>query len=619
MALSAGCSVTGWVLSACHQLNVRAYLMAISLTLVLLGIWLWRSGGLALAGAETAASVHRWSRRLRRPLPLGFAVLVVLSFLSGALYAPMNGDTHAYRLPRLLHWLAEGTWHYVQNPDGRMNYYGNGAEWVYAPLLLFTHSDRLLFLPNLLAFVQIPGLAFLLFRGMGVSGRTAWYWAWLTAAGWTFALQASSVVNDLHGVPLALAALGLALRAVRRQCVSDWWWSLLAIALLSNVKQVNLPLALPWMIAALAAWRLPLTRPARSLAVCGVAAVASCGPITALNLAKTGNWLGWSSNTVGIPESPWIGLLGDTFTMIVRNLVPPIFPWASAWNQKMEQFLATSFGAHFRSFEYFGHLDRGTGEEGMGFGLLPVLFVLLSLAAARWHARGATACRHRTLLQKGVALGIGLAVLAFLAKLASYTNARLFASFYIPLLAIFLAHPGLSALSRRRWWNALAVLVVISSIGLVVMSRARPLWPCATIMGWAHQHWPQSKLVGLVSRSYGYLATVEGYLDEIRRALPPEEKIIGKVSWAPAEGHLWKPYGTRKVVHISTNQTPDQVRAMGIRCVVVSDKALKDYPEQSLENWLKNWRGEVQQNIRIRLHPEAPPEEDEFVRIVRLQ
>ena len=322
----------------------------------------------------------------------------------------------------------------------------------------------------------------------------------------------------------------------------------------------------------------------------------------------------------GIPESLWAGLLGNSFTFIVRNLVPPVFPWAPAWNQKMDEFLATPFGTHFRSFQSFGRVERGTGEEGMGFGLVPVLFVVASLVAGLRHRRrqGVISGAHDRIL-KLVSWGLGLATLAFLAKLASSTNARLFAAFYIPGLAALLGCAAQARVVRRPWWRRLAALVMVSSIGLVVLSRARPLWPAGTVMKWAGQHWPQSKLVGLVARSYAYRSEADRRLDDILASLPPEQKVIGTLSWAPTEGHLWKPYGTRLVVHICAEHTPEQIRAMNIRYVVLSAQAVKDYPEGSVENWTNKWRGEIVQTIRVCLNPEAPQEDDELVHIARLR
>jgi hypothetical protein len=625
IAITTWCSVVGWSLSAFHELNVRGYAIAIGLTLVALTSW-WASAkqrGQTCRGFRIAA--HRFIRHCRQPLPACFILIAALSIISGFLYEPNNGDTMSYRVPRVLHWLARNQWHWLGHPDSRMDFLSPGVEWIYAPLLLFTHSDRLLFLLNVAAFVQLPGLSFVLFREMGMSPRAAWHWMWVAAAGWTFVLQASGVVNDLFAVPFALAALGLALRARRRHSVSDWWWSLLAAALMTNVKQSNLVLLLPWLAAAGASWRLPLQRPAATLALAVVALFASCAPTTFFNLQHTGSWIGWSKDAppvgeTGFPESPWVGVLGNSFTLAVRNLVPPIFPWAPAWNAKMDAFLATSFGSHFRSFQLFGHVERAGQEEVMGFGMLPCLLLVMSVGAGMWHLRQ----RKDTLpkqywKQRLVSWGLAVATVVFLAKVATATNARLFAPFYIPLLAVFLSRTAQDRIVRQQWWQRFALLVVASGIALVIFSRTRPLWPANTVAEGASRRWPESKLVTVLARSYSYTARTQRYINDILSALPPGERVIGKVSWVPGEAFLSKPYTTREIVHITANQTPEAVRASGVRYVVLSEVLLRSQVDGPVENWMQRWNAEMVRKIPVHLHPEDPSEPEQFVYVVRLR
>ena len=73
--------------------------------------------------------------RFRRPLPMVFAALAGLSLLGGLLHAPGNYDALTYRLPRLLHWLADGHWHWITTPNLRMNLSATNSEWLLAPWL----------------------------------------------------------------------------------------------------------------------------------------------------------------------------------------------------------------------------------------------------------------------------------------------------------------------------------------------------------------------------------------------------------------------------------------------------------------------------------------------------
>src|SRR5208283_5248847 len=99
----------GWTLSALHELNAAGYTIALSIGFV--GLWLWRkkSSGLLLPRVHWG----KLRRRFRRPFPLAFLILAAMAFGGSALHAPTNYDGLTYRVPRILHWLAEDRWHWI--------------------------------------------------------------------------------------------------------------------------------------------------------------------------------------------------------------------------------------------------------------------------------------------------------------------------------------------------------------------------------------------------------------------------------------------------------------------------------------------------------------------------
>ncbi len=126
-----------------------------------------------------------------------------------------------------------------------MNDRACGIEWLSAPLLLFTKSDRALFLLNFIPFLLLPGLVFSIFTRLGVRARVAWQWMWLLPTGYDFLLQAGSIANDTFPAVYALAAVDFAARAWQSRRAADLWHSILAAALLTGAKASNLPLLLP--------------------------------------------------------------------------------------------------------------------------------------------------------------------------------------------------------------------------------------------------------------------------------------------------------------------------------------------------------------------------------------
>ena len=162
----------GWTLSAVHMLNRAGYVIYVCVLGALLA-WGWKTQ--RWPGLDLAFSAGKVRRRFSRWLPLLFAALAFLVFLGGALHAPTNHAALTYRTPRVLHWLAEGHWYWIHTPNYRMNDRACGFEWLTAPLLLFTKSDRGFFLFNFAAFLLLPGLIYSVFTRLGVRPRVAWY------------------------------------------------------------------------------------------------------------------------------------------------------------------------------------------------------------------------------------------------------------------------------------------------------------------------------------------------------------------------------------------------------------------------------------------------------------
>ena len=159
--------------------------------------------------------------------------------------------------------------------------------------MLFTRTDRLIFLINWISYLMLPGLIFSVFLRLQVRPRVSWWWMWFLAAGWCFVMQAGSDANDTFAAIYALAAMDLALRANEKKSVTNLWLSLLAAALLTGAKQNNIPWFLPWLLAAWPGWRLLRTpRPVGTFAVAAVGLFISAVPVTAFNIIHAGNWQG---------------------------------------------------------------------------------------------------------------------------------------------------------------------------------------------------------------------------------------------------------------------------------------------------------------------------------------
>ena len=281
--LCAMITATGWLASWAGQLNRAAYGLAFIASAALI----------ARSARPRKFRLAKWRRRFSRPLPLLWLLLAALAITGGFLCQPINVDGYSYRLPRILHWLSEERWRWIHTSDIRLNVVATGFDWLSAPLLLFTKSERAITLINAVSFLLLPGAVYLALAQLGARRRVAACWMWILPAGFCFCMQAGSIANDMYAAVFSLGAIGFAMRARRQGDPQDLWTSILALALATGAKQTNLPLALPWLIAAAPALRLLVLAPLGSAIVLVLAILASIVPTSVLNV------LHGSCNSIG--------------------------------------------------------------------------------------------------------------------------------------------------------------------------------------------------------------------------------------------------------------------------------------------------------------------------------
>jgi hypothetical protein len=613
-------SSAGWVLSALNRLDAVGY----GIVLALLGI-------AAVMAARQQPDLRRnlrvailkSKRRFRRPLPFLFLVMLLLSVFSGALYPLAHGDVLSYKIPRIEHWLHARHWHWIVSDDPRLNVVGVAMEWIWTPLLLLFKCDRILYLPNCIAFLFLPGLIFSVFRRLKINPRVAWYWMWLIPAGYCYVCQAGGVSNDALGTVFALAAVDFALRAWKSKRVQDLWISMLAIGVLTGLKQTNLPLVLLWIIAVAPVLKLLLDRRLGTVVVGIVTLLSSALPISYANIVHVGNWNGFQTGAgVGLESrggaglrSPFWGVVGNLFAIPTQNLLPPYFPLASKWNAAMEQFLKTDFGQHFQEFERFGYLQRAPAEQNAGIGLGISVFVFISTVAA-WRYRERPGIRPPlTRIEKLLYVAPWIGLVAFMAKVGICQNARYLASYYPFLLVAFLHFAGQRVIIQRRWWRFIAVIVSLMSVGLLIVSRQRPLWPARTVLTALHEKSPQRHGIQTVLDSYTFYDQYLACFLSLARQIPPDEQSIGYAAKVGAdEATFWKPYGHRSVQRVVLTDSLDSVRSRGIRYIVIDPTAL-DGPPISFDEWNKRYGSEIVSTSTFRPEPVLPPETVYLVRL----
>jgi hypothetical protein len=609
--ISVFASVAGWLLSVVGELNYAGYLVFGAV--VLGGLWLGRG----IFGWRFSSRFSRWPKirwRFKHWLPAGFAMLALLVFLGGALYPPTNHAAFTYRTPRVLHWLAEGHWYWIHTSNYRMNDRACGFEWLTTPLLLFTKSDRGLFLINFASFLLLPGLIYSVFTRLGVRPRVAWHWMWLLPSGYNFLLQAGSVANDTFPTVYALAALDFGLRAWATRRVADLWLSVLSASLLIGAKASNLPLLLPWAILIFGLLPLLLRRPGTTLILILLAATVSFLPNAALNVWFCGDWSGLKLERAGMDmKNPIVGIWGNCL-LLMKNFVPPFFPQAGWWNESaltvLPHWIVGPMVANFeQGFHALGEMPTEDGS-GIGFGL-SVLILVSVVAALRnpkaqpWTSRTADGEIERrntrkprntgmpTVMRWCVLMAPWVSLLAYCVKSGIVDAPRLISPYYPMLLPSLLAGARQAEIVRRRWWRVLAWASLLLAFPVIILTPGRPLWPAQTVLEKLHAMKPEQRLIARAQKVYAVYAERSDPLANVRALLPPALTVVGFVGAGDdIDISLWRPYGSRRVEHILLSDSLEDIRRRHIDYAVVGGFNLA-LNGTTIEAWQKQTGAQV--------------------------
>jgi hypothetical protein len=476
-----------------------------------------------------------------------------------------------------------------------MNDRACGIEWLTAPLLLFTRSDRALFLINFLPYLLLPGLVFSVFTRLGVRARVAWQWMWLLPTGYNFLLQAAGVANDTFPAVYVLAALDFGCRAWISRRPADLWHSILAVALLTGAKASNLPLLLPWAVLIFALLPILRSKPVMTALVIFLAALVSFLPTAILNVHYLGDWSGLSIERAGMNmKNPVVGVWGNALLLLLNNFVPPLFPLAGWWNQHalslLPHFLTAPMGANFEpGFQALPELPT-EDWAGIGFGLS--LLLLVSVPASFLIGRSTKRNSEPSQLIpaklcRWVLIAPWFALLAYGMKSGMVTPQRIIAPYYPLLLPLLLAGAGQSQIIRRCWWRVMVGGVLVLALVVLVLSPDRPLWPAKTILSGALARHPDQRLAARALKVYTVYSERSDALAGVRVLLPSDITVVGFIGTEDdCDISLWRPFGERRVEHFFLTDPPEQIR-QHVQYVVVGGFNLKEH-NTTLDAWLQS-------------------------------
>jgi hypothetical protein len=550
----AASQVACWSASLCDSLDKPLFVwMFLLLYMILLGL---------LTGLPRKISIacvfHTSWRRFKRPLPAAFFLVALMTTLGALLYHPSNYDHLSYRFPRLLHWWSEGHWHWIATDNGRMNYSGIAFEWTWYPWFLLFRSDWPAVALNLGAFMLLPGQTFRFLRFLGVGGRLSSIWMWVWPAGYGYVAQAGSAGNDGIGAFLFLLAFNFACES--RHGSRFFNSCLLASGLLTGLKLSNMPLLLPIAVILLCQFR-TITKQLVSpsvLAAAAIAIVTSAVPICAMNFRHSGSWTGDPHNSDRLKvQSPLAGLAGNSLQLTLGVISPPVNPAAAAWNSRWPQLLQGEFGKwlekEYPRFRLTVREVLGEEDAGLGIGLLVALGATLCWTSriSRRFAHPDTRLIHFP--RFAILFSAWIAAIVFASKLGSESIARLALPYYPLLIGVLLRSRSIHDVRRSRWLTKVGALAILSSVPMLVLWPARPLFPWQQVARLFPENSTVQERFKTVYETYAQRWNAFGPLVE---QLPPGTRELGFITRGDdPETSLWRPFGTRRVIHLPVKES----------------------------------------------------------------
>jgi hypothetical protein len=200
-------------------------------------------------------------------------------------------------------------------------------------------------------------------------------------------------------------------------------------------------------------------------------------------------------------------------------------------------------------------------------------------------------------LQRAALVAPWISLLAYCMKSGMVTPQRLITPYYPLLFPLLLIGAGQSQVVRRRWWRALAGVVMLLALAALVHTPPRPLWPWRTIISKALAARPYQPELLRAQKVYEVYGVRSDPLARVRAYFPLGVKVIGFMGTGDdLDISLWKPYGSRRVEHFLLSDSPEEIRKRGIEYAVVGGFNLAANGT-TIEAWLQKSNAELVSTI----------------------
>jgi hypothetical protein len=207
------------------------------------------------------------------------------------------------------------------------------------------------------------------------------------------------------------------------------------------------------------------------------------------------------------------------------------------------------------------------------------------------------------LVTKLVCITPWLSLLFLMTKLSATGAVRYLAAYY-PLLSMgLLLNSAQEGIVRRKWWRSWALFSWGLAGLVVVISPARPLWPA----GWFVRNYgpslKSSRLAMVAMDAYEAKSKRAEVFAPVIAALPGGTTVLGYSADDFPETSLWKPFGSRRILHMQVSDSAIEVRRRGIKYALVT----MSHSTEPWPAWLERMDAREVQTLTLKMWGSLPP------------
>jgi len=194
-----------------------------------------------------------------------------------------------------------------------------------------------------------------------------------------------------------------------------------------------------------------------------------------------------------------------------------------------------------------------------------------------------------------------VSLLALLSQSEVGPISRILAPYYLLLLPAGLASAAQNWVITRPWWRTAVKVVFLLAALLLVVAPARPLFPAMTITSAWRDYHSNSRGLARAATIYALYRQRSDAFAPALAELPPGLKILGLFTYDDPEASLWRPFGSRRIIHVRPEDTANYLKSEGIDYVLIDTLKMEDWFHETPAGWVRRLNATVVKKIPLTL------------------